>query len=333
MSEGRAQASPHVLVLTRSNDFHAFAIADALSRRGLASAIVETDRVAGRGGVSWYLGGGHEPATLQDVDGRRVVVEDVSVVWWRRLTGEPELPDEVEPEARDFVARECRAALLGLVASEFTGRYVSDPEATRAASNKLVQLRAAERAGFRVPRTIVSSDLPAVRDFCDSLGWKVVAKTVGGAGPRQPVMTGIVLPELLQDAAVRMCPAIYQELIPGDQHLRVNVFGRAVHAAQLRSSRLDWRYPLDCEVAPTEIDEVTTGRLFDVLDALGLRMGIFDLKVTPEGEVVWLEVNPQGQFLWLEGMADMKLGDAFAEFLAAEVALGRPAESGSSDIR
>ena len=35
--------------------------------------------------------------------------------------------------------------------------------------------------------------------------------------------------------------------------------------------------------------------------ALGLRMGILDLKLGPDGELVWLEINPQGQFTFLEG--------------------------------
>ena len=58
-----------------------------------------------------------------------------------------------------------------------------------------------------------------------------------------------------------------------------------------------------------------------VVERLGLRMGVFDLKVRPDGQVVFLEVNPQGQFLFVEGMSDMPLGDAFATFAAREMGL------------
>lgn len=307
-----------VLILTRTDDFHAFAVADALGQRDLRASIVETDRVAVGGRLSWSLDAG-SPGLLTDVYGDMVRVRDARVVWCRRLNGESQLPDGLDDSAHDLVTRDCRASLLGLVDTEFAGTYISHPEATRAAQNKLVQLRAAQAAGFRVPRTLVSSDPEAVRDFCERLGWRAVVKTVSGAGPRQPVMTGRVSPELLAPAAVQMCPAIYQELVPGDRHLRVNVFGRKVYAARLRTSRLDWRYPLDCEVEPCEIDEVTQRQLHDLLERLGLRMGIFDLKVTPDGDVTWLEVNPQGQFLWLEGLCDMPLCEAFADFIADEV--------------
>ncbi|MFE6052518.1 hypothetical protein ACFQ6N_17330 [Kitasatospora sp. NPDC056446] len=42
-----------------------------------------------------------------------------------------------------------------------------------------------------------------------------------------------------------------------------------------------------------------------------------DLKLTPEGQPVWLEVNPQGQFLFLEPLTGMPLTEHFADFLLA----------------
>jgi hypothetical protein len=47
-------------------------------------------------------------------------------------------------------------------------------------------------------------------------------------------------------------------------------------------------------------------------------MGIVDVKVTPDGEPVWLEVNPQGQFLFLQPLVDVDYLEAFARFLLAE---------------
>ena len=53
--------------------------------------------------------------------------------------------------------------------------------------------------------------------------------------------------------------------------------------------------------------------------ALGLRMGILDLKLGPDGELVWLEINPQGQFTFLEGMGSgIRLSRPFCDFLRAE---------------
>ena len=49
---------------------------------------------------------------------------------------------------------------------------------------------------------------------------------------------------------------------------------------------------------------------------LGIVFGCFDLIVTPDGEVVFLEVNQTGSFLWIEEQnPEFRLLDAFSEFL------------------
>ena len=272
--------------------------------------------------MSWSISEEVEAATIRDVDGEEVAAGDLDAIWWRRLTGEPRLPNWLEDEAaRDLVERECRATLAGLVLTEFRGVWVSHPEATRLAENKLVQLSAARRAGCRLPRTLVSQDPAAVRRFCRELGYRVIVKTVAGT-PKTPVMTGRVTPELLRsDASISLCPAIYQELVPGVRHLRVCCFGEEIRTALLETDRLDWRYPLDATVEPYELDDLAADRVREVVHDLGLRMGIVDMKLAGAGEPVWLEINPQGQFLFLEGMCELRLLNPFTDFLVGEAEL------------
>lgn len=309
-------AGADALIVTRQGDFHAFAIADALATRGLDAAVLEIDRLA-EGGFGWALGdpGG---GVIPDAAGRPRVVSSARVVWWRRLNSLAPPGDHIDPSAHDLVQRDTRATLLGIIATEFTGRYVSDPEATRAAENKLVQLRAAQRAGFEIPDTLVASDPERIREFWEQHGGRVVVKTLCGS-PGKAFMTGRLTEKMLVDVALKVSPAVYQELVPGEQHLRVNVFGRSVVAALLTTDRLDWRYPLDCRAEPYDVPTDLAEKLFAVLDILGLRMGIFDLKLV-DGRFVWLEINPQGQFLWLEGLCGLDLTSAFADFVAAEYA-------------
>src|SRR5216684_3263983 len=48
-------------------------------------------------------------------------------------------------------------------------------------------------------------------------------------------------------------------------------------------------------------------------------MGILDLKLGPDGELVWLEINPHGQFMFLEGLGSgIRLSRPFCDFLRAE---------------
>jgi hypothetical protein len=98
------------------------------------------------------------------------------------------------------------------------------------------------------------------------------------------------------------------------------VFGDEVHAARITSGVLDWRLDGGMAVEPVVIDDGLQSALRAVVERLGLRMGVFDLKVTPDGEPVFLEVNPQGQFLFVEGLCGMPLTAAFCRFVSRELA-------------
>ena len=101
----------------------------------------------------------------------------------------------------------------------------------------------------------------------------------------------------------------------------MHCFGDEFHAVAIESEDLDWRRNLDVPFSESSLSDSSAAALRAVLRGLGLRMGVFDLKETPEGEVVWLEVNPQGQFLFAEGLSGCPLTAAFASFLAREVRL------------
>jgi hypothetical protein len=112
-----------------------------------------------------------------------------------------------------------------------------------------------------------------------------------------------------------VCPAVYQEYIPGTRHIRLNCFGDRSFAASIETSELDWRPNLNVPITSWPVPSSSHKQVRAVLDRLGLEMGIVDIKETPEGEFVWLEVNPQGQFLFLQPLADMPLDEHFADYL------------------
>ncbi|NOT39149.1 MAG: hypothetical protein HOP13_01515 [Alphaproteobacteria bacterium] len=316
-----------VCIVTRANDFHAFAIADRLHTHGIESVIVETDALSGQAGMSWRPGSDSAQFALRDRVGATVRPADLDVVWWRRLTGEPRIPGNVaDPAARDLIARDCRATLTGGFATSFAGRWVSHPEHTRAAEFKLVQLQAAAALDLRLPQTLVSQDPAEIRSFFKGLDG-VIVKPVAGT-PLTPLLTGRVSEEMLaDDDALALTPAIYQHLIEGERHLRVCVFGDEIYAARLTSERLDWRYPLDVGCERVTLERELGRKLCAFLRALNLRMGIFDLKEATSGEPVFLEVNPQGQFLFLEGLCGMPLTDAFTDFMKSELFEARRARA------
>ncbi len=60
--------------------------------------------------------------------------------------------------------------------------------------------------------------------------------------------------------------------------------------------------------------EVLTG-LHALRERLGLVYGAADLRLTPEGEYVFLEINPQGSFLFVEQLTGAPVSETLARAL------------------
>ena len=309
-------------IVTLAGDLHAYVIRQRmLENHGIDVAIVAVDRLAAAGGITWHNEGDHN-VTLPTEEGGRVDVGALDLVWWRRAHGRPTVPESVtDPAMRKLVVKDNRSAIRGLFLSSFRGIWLSDLYATERAQNKLLQLTVARQVGLTVPRTLVSSDPDAIRAFARTQGGTVIAKTLTGLLGTSLEAGRVSVESLVDDEEMSLSATIYQEEVPGTDHLRVMVFGEQVHVARITSRQLDWRLANDMEIEPIPAEPMLASQLRAVVEQLGLRMGIFDLKVRPDGQVVFLEVNPQGQFLFVEGMSDMPLGDAFATFAAREMGL------------
>jgi glutathione synthase/RimK-type ligase-like ATP-grasp enzyme len=282
--------------------------------------IVESNNISGSTGLSWSSIE-QSRCTLPSASGDLLQVRDVDVIWWRRPHHPQTVSDKIsDPVHVQVINNDCTAALTGLLLNEFAGIWINDPVMTIAAQNKLLQLRAAQKCGFRVPRTLVSQDPAEIRAFISTLGERIVIKAVRGT-IQVPILTTMLRGKDIGeevDESLRVCPALYQEFIPGRQHIRVHCFGESVYAALIESDDLDWRANYDVPMKQFELSSSLRDRLRAVLKMLNLRMGICDLKIANDGEPVWFEVNPQGQFLFVEGISGMKLSYYFAEFLASE---------------
>jgi len=310
-----------IAIVTFADDLHALVIQDRLRRMPeTRCGIIEADRLADHAdALSWQAPVDEPSFTVSDRDGELLDVASFDAIWFRRWNHpQRDIPPLADPAQVEVVHRSCSTTLLGGLLTSFHGTWVSTPEATRRAENKLVQLRAAQAAGFVVPRTLISQDPTAIRAFCAALPSPAVIKTVHGTPRSQLFSLRTTDDHLSDDDALRICPTIFQEYVPGHRHLRVLCCGRRSYAVQIETERLDWRLDLDTPMFPLRLEAALERQLSDVLERLGLRMGVADLKITPAGDPVWLELNPQGQFLFLEGLTGLDLTGAFADFLRDE---------------
>jgi glutathione synthase/RimK-type ligase-like ATP-grasp enzyme len=309
---------PRIGIFTYGDDPHGHLIKKKIEEQhGAWSCLIPCDELALRGRLTWSTQSG-EPALLPTVDGQTVDVKTLDALWYRRTSPKQILPEGADATYHVYINATVERVVEGILANEFRGRWVSHPVATRLAENKLVQLRAAARAGLRIPATLVSQDPARIRSFCAQHPGAVI-KPVATPRGVELARTAVVSQELLDgDEILALTPAIYQECIPGERHLRISVVGERCDSALIEAEDLDWRYDLNVPFRPYPLDSHLEQGLHATLRELGLVMGIFDVKLTDEDEPVFLEVNSQGQFLFVEALAGIPLAERFAAFLVEQ---------------
>lgn len=233
----------------------------------------------------------------------------------------------MEPGIYDFCLRENRAAMLGGILG-LQGRWMSHPAAVWQAENKPFQLAIAQELGFRIPRTLITNDVDAIRSAATKIGRMVVKPARTGhvvhGGVDRAIYTSELLPEHLEDlSGAELSPAIYQELVPKRFDIRVTIVGQQLFAVAIDSQSdpaavIDWRHtdnphlPHERTALPGDLQR----RLHLLVERLGLTFAAIDLVETPHGDFVFLEVNPNGQWLWLDDALDLGISSAVASWLA-----------------
>jgi glutathione synthase/RimK-type ligase-like ATP-grasp enzyme len=115
-----------------------------------------------------------------------------------------------------------------------------------------------------------------------------------------------------------LAPTIFQEIITDCRELRVTVIGDQAFAAEFRprNGLIDGRLDLETPYRQHELPDEVATRLLALVRRLGLVFSTIDMKLTDDGEYVFLELNPQGQYLDIEILTGIPLTAAMAQFLA-----------------
>ena len=81
------------------------------------------------------------------------------------------------------------------------------------------------------------------------------------------------------------------------------------------SIRRDVRLNLAVKYEPHDRPPEVAAKLRELMQRLGLVYGAIDLRLTPEGQYVFLEINPAGQFLYVEVRDGQPIAAALAKAL------------------
>ncbi len=314
-----------ILIVSNSDDDHAQAVMQSLQRRkDVPAHLLDLSRFPQELHLSMDFQEGTDLVQGWFRNDRDVVpVSDCSVVWWRRPQPFSMHEDLSDRTHLNFALSECYEAVNGLWLT-LPATWVNHPTRDEEAARKPYQLRVAREVGFEIPRTRITSDPAAAREFAESLGF---SRTIYKAftGTEQAWRETRVLQEdevaLLDD--VQFAPVIFQEYIPAQLDLRITVIGDEIYPSAIHSADMAYQadYRMDLSDARVEVFTLPSEiqRLVRTyMERLGLLYGAIDIRVTPEGRYVFLEINPSGQWLFMEQRTGAPMTEAFTSLLVRE---------------
>jgi hypothetical protein len=279
--------------------------------------VIDTAWFPSRLALTSWAGNGDPRIQLGQPGGESIDLAEVGAVWFRRIR--PFELDQAltESTSRLFAWSESNEALLG-VWYTLPCFWMNPPLGDEVAQRKIHQLRVAERVGLTVPETVVTNDPAQAREFVERHGaGKVIRKAFRNIeeAPRETHM--IAESDLALIDTVRYAPVIFQRFVPAVEDLRVTVVDGEVFAARIRSGaehQVDYRGGLaSASVEACELPDDVADRLRQLMSHLDVTFGAIDLRLTPEGEYVFLEINPAGEYLFVS----QRTGQAIPQAIAA----------------
>ena len=174
------------------------------------------------------------------------------------------------------------------------------------------QAEIAAGCGWRVPETFITNS-PADALAAAAEGDLVLKPPAGGMLARK------IDADVIRAFAAIDCPIAVQEYIGGED-IRVYVIdGEVVAAGRITTGELDYRRDPDYmnRIHPIELPADVQQRTAAVFAGHRLVCGSMDLRLTPEGEFVFLEVNSAGSFLELQKALGVKISELLADLLVA----------------
>jgi hypothetical protein len=305
-----------ILIVSFPNNDHVERVREHLT---VDSVVVDTSWFPAALRVDARFGANHESLRFGLPDGRTVDLESVGAVWYRRvrpLTVHDALQD---PTAKLFAWSESNEALLGVWYS-LDCFWMNPPTADEVAQRKIRQLQVARGVGLSIPDTLVTNEPAFARDFVEHHGPGPVVRKAFRNIAEAPRETAVVRDtELALIDSVRYAPVIFQRYVPLQFDLRVTVIEDDVFAAAIESDadyEVDYRLGLgSATISPYDLpDDVATG-LFRLMKRLGVSFGAIDMRVTPDGEHVFLEINPAGEYLFISERTGQPIPAAIASCL------------------
>lgn len=196
--------------------------------------------------------------------------------------------------------------------------WINHPKSTFLSENKPYQLKVANKIGFKIPKTIITNEIP--EKISDLIAVKTLEPVIFDVGDKESfVYTNIIKFEELYDYDLSTTPVIIQEAIIPKIDVRVTVIENNVYSVTIKKNNFgvdeDWRTiknDLTYELInlPNSIKE----KCIKLIKELNLYFGCIDL-VLKDNQYYFIEINPTGEWDWLMYNLNLDIDVKIADIL------------------
>ena len=305
-----------IVVVSFRDNRHVQAVVEHLNR---PTTVVDAADFPTRATLEVRLGDtAPDLVVLQTVEGP-VRSDRVGAVWYRRERPIQLDPALTDPTSRLFAWSESHEGLHGFWRTTDCF-WMNAPEADALAQRKVRQLQLAREVGLAIPATLITNSPQQAARFVEAHTTTGVVRKAFRNIAEAPRSTALVTAEDIDRIGeVRFAPVTFQEFVPAELDLRVVAVEDELFATAISSDadhQVDYRTGLDtAELRPYRLPDGVASALLDLHKRLGLAYGASDLRVTPEGEHVFLEVNPAGEYLFATERTGQPVPQAIAACL------------------
>ena len=288
-------------------------VADALKALGAKFRVLNQRQVA-EYAIAWQVEAGLVDGTLR-LGGETFRLTDIHAAYVRLMDDRllPELADEPECSPTRRHARAFHDAFYRWI-EVAPGRIVNRSDAQGSNGSKPYQAQLIAQFGFSVPETLITNDPDAVLAF-RRMHRAIVFKSMSGV---RSIVRTLAEDDLDRLEDIRWCPVQFQALVPGTD-VRVHVVDQDVHATEIISDILDYRYAKraggTAELRAFQLSNDTEEKCVALTRGLGLIFAGIDLKITPAGEIFCFEVNPSPAFSFYEANTGQPIAGSLSRYL------------------
>lgn len=310
-----------ILILSTPTDVHAQAVMRELAALDEQATLLDLSQYPQHLHLSWRYGnGGNREYRLTMENAKTLDLADYRVIWWRRPQPYELHSQLTNHEYRQFAHGEIYEAFTGMWQS-LDAFWINQPTRDDKAHRKAYQLRVAQDIGLRIPETLVTSHPDEARRFVQAHGvGHTVYKAFSATQQLWRETRLIKAEELALIENVKFAPVIFQEYIPAQYDLRITVVGEEIFAAAIHSQETSYKVDMRMDISnarttAVELPQPIKAHLHAFMDYLGLVYGAIDMRLTPDGEYVFLEINPAGQWLFVEEKTQQPIAATLAQLM------------------